>query len=198
MKKRLDFVSNSSSSSFIVINDCGKYVDGTSIGEVPLQLHLPCENGCMEFSWQVEKYYDVFSKLNWAALVILSQMNIEKHETAMDKLKSAVNAPWRRAKDMEKMLKAVCKEHLGIDVQLRKADWRKDDNSVGYIDHQSNIVETPENARMFMSKKMLADFLFNDASYIRNSNDNCDNDEDLVYDKQLDDYVRIHPKDYAR
>lgn len=35
MKRRLDFVSNSSSSSFIVINDYGKYVDGTSIGEMP-------------------------------------------------------------------------------------------------------------------------------------------------------------------
>lgn len=83
-------------------------------------------------------------------------------------------------------------------MKLRKAEWRKDYFLVGYIDHQSDIAESPENARMFMSEKMLADFLFNDASYIRNSNDSCDNDEDLVYDEKTGDYIIIHPRDYTR
>lgn len=99
---------------------------------------------------------------------------------------------------MEKMLKKVCKERLGVKMKLRKTDWRKDPYCVGYIDHQSNIVESPDNARMFMSEKMLTDFICNEHSYIRNTNDNDDNDEDLVYDERFGDFIRLKPKDYSQ
>lgn len=73
MKTRLDFVSNSSSSSFIVINDTGKYASNADMAGMS-ELSLPSDagGGCTEFGWQLQKYYDVFSKLNWAALVILA------------------------------------------------------------------------------------------------------------------------------
>lgn len=99
---------------------------------------------------------------------------------------------------MEKMLKKVCKERLGVKMKLRKADWRKDPDCIGYIDHQSSIVESPNNARMFMSEKMLIDFICNEHSYIRNTNDNNDNDEDLVYDERFGDFIRLKPEDYSR
>ena len=64
----------------------------------------------------------------------------------------------------------------------------------GYIDHQSNIGEEPDNARMFETEKTLRDFLLNEGSYIDNSNDNGGRDDD-EYDWNANRYSS-QPSDY--
>lgn len=49
-----------------------------------------------------------------------------------------------------------------------------------------------------MSEKALYDFICNDASYVRNSNDSSGNDADMTYDEKSDDYYVVQPKDYER
>lgn len=66
MKKRITFISNSSSSSFVVISD-GKL---DQINEEDTLL-VPTSRGEMCFGWQQERYNDFYSKLNFCALQCL-------------------------------------------------------------------------------------------------------------------------------
>ena len=193
MKIRIDFVSNSSSSSFIVITDSGKMAEKKEISAEADQIVVPSlEMGEACFGWQTEKYYDFWSKLNWCAIVVLTKKGLEEDETSDEKLKDEVSKPWFRANEMENMLKSVCVK-FGYDVVL--AEQSKDYCDF-YIDHQSNIVEEPDNARMFASEKTLHDFLLNDGSYIDNSNDNGGRDDE-EYDCDTGKYSS-QPPDYYR
>lgn len=195
MKIRIDFVSNSSSASFIVITDSGKMAERREISYGIRQIVVPNpEMGEAAFGWQTEKYYDFWSKLNWCAIVVLTKKDLEKDETPDKKLKEEVSKPWFRADEMEHMLKSVCAE-FGYDIVFAETSG---DYLDFYIDHQSNITEEPANARMFMSKKTLTDFLFNDGSYIDNSNDNGGRDDEEYcfdtgrYSSQPPDYYKVN------
>lgn len=174
MKVRRDYVSNSSSSSFIIISNKGKFMKKSS--DI-FEMTVPAEGGEMDFGWQTAKYYDFQSKVNWCAIIICSLRQQEQYDKASEKLKIDVTKPWFKADEMECMLKRVCKDRLGINVTVHMPE-----DEFGYslagIDHQSNVDETPENARMFMSDDKLYDFLANDHSYIDNSNDNGGRDDD--------------------
>ena len=195
MKNRIDFVSNSSSSSFIVITDSGRFATPLKAPDRVNRVIPDSEFGETCFGWQTEKYYDFWSKLNWCAIVVLTKRSLEEDETSADEFKDEVVKPWFRAKEMERMLKDVCAE-FGYDIVLSKSCI---DDLDAYIDHQSNIYEEPENARMFASEKTLRDFLFNDGSYIDNSNDNGGRDDEEYdcdtgkYSSQLPDYYKVKP-----
>lgn len=159
MKARLGFVSNSSSSSFIVISDNSdtkpfnphhfvweEYSDNNLvIGAV----------GETEFGWQHEVYNDVNDKINFA---------------------------WIQAKYMEdtgnsepmEMLIHVLKEYTGSNEVKSVMTFNYDDEKGkkwAYIDHQSAASEDM-NTEMFEDEDKLRAFLFNPRSYIQNGNDN--------------------------
>lgn len=143
MKKRLGFVSNSSSSSFIVIGNSNK------LDEISGELYRVGENGHTEFGWDIDDIRDIDSRINFCYLQILSTGN----------------------KVWKEMLEQVIKENSEVKTidYLLKDDWEGE--CCGYIDHQSGAGEG-ENTEMFDNKEKLKQFIFDSASYIHTDNDN--------------------------
>ena len=147
MKIRNGFVSNSSSSSFIVISSDGcddlrlnKVIDNNTL-VVDLSL------GNSEFGWDKDTYFDVGSKL------IFSYLQTQYAGKYLD------------------MLESVVKDFCGC----KHIKWNISDNyesgGWGYIDHQSSAVEG-QNMEMFENEQVLRNFLFDNNSYIETGNDN--------------------------
>ena len=150
MKIRTGFVSNSSSSSFIVIKPGDRSdLKDTFIGKT----FVSGNGGHTEFGWDPEDIYGAFSKINFAFL------------------QSEENPVWRA------MLEKVIYEQTGT--KAIEWAITSDYNAVGgtqlltwgYIDHQSNASEG-SNTELFDSEDALKDFLFNDESFIHTDNDN--------------------------
>lgn len=196
MKTRIDFVSNSSSCSFIVIANTGKVCDTEKVKECSrrhMLYTIPNKKyGCLEYGWQDEQYDTIEDKLNWCGIILLSLYSACRN--------ADFRAAWTDSKPTmlcehyedwrnnfikwKKMLEKVCKERLGFGVYL-DLDWLKlygatDENSWQayvetfncYIDHQSNIFEEPANGKMFESEDALYNFLAYESSYIQCGNDN--------------------------
>lgn len=139
MKNREGFVTNSSSSSFIVV----KHSDYNKVLGNGIDLIIG-EVGETEFGWSEHYYHNFYDKLNFAYM----QTTYSNYD----------GTGWKN------MLVRVLKESgfNNIFVPL---------NFDGYIDHASSATEGA-NTEMFDTEEALADFLFNEESYIRTDNDN--------------------------
>lgn len=150
MKNRNGFVSNSSSSSFIVISPENKNYnlelsdDGIFHGGLL---------GNTEFGWENIRYSSIYDKINFAYI----QTNYGDDDAKLY------------------MLETVLKENIN---GLKNIVWHISENYNatsgqvwGYIDHQSSYSEGV-NLEMFNSTDELRDFIFGKNSYIQGGNDN--------------------------
>lgn len=175
MKTRTGFVSNSSSSSFIVINKKSKYVnDLDKLRNLYGGRPLVVDNnfGMAQFGWEMEEYYSFESKVIFSYLQASYMLNNDisfKNDTA--ETISARNAFGKKWLEMlEKVL-------IG-DLYVSNIEWNlnlkwsvDDERKVAYIDHQSASYEG-RNTEMFDNEESLKAFLFNNNSYIVTGNDN--------------------------
>jgi hypothetical protein len=149
MKSRQGFISNSSSSSFIVIGDTGVnsvlnplyYQDGV--------LHLGSELGETEFGWGPDSLNDIGSRIN---LCFCAAMYARDPEQARQRIYDVL---FNWIPDLYKVEGAPTME------EYNNGDhW--------YIDHQS----VEEMSKMFDDDRQLARFIFDQGSRIELNNDN--------------------------
>lgn len=169
MKIRSGFVSNSSSSSFVVISPTTDWTLAVKLRETygdRNKLVVDAKLGQCEFGWQEERYNDFWSKLNFA---YLQAKYVSADAKYVDDYGCKVHHEWLV------MLEKVLKDTLNVKtiVWNMAAEWHhgEEDPPYGYIDHQSASYEG-QNTEMFESETVLTQFLFSNDSYIQCDNDN--------------------------
>lgn len=175
-KLRKGFVSNSSSSSYIVmanefpsddeINKCKDQIaqEMEDSYDTDDRLILPNRDiGETEFGWQ-ETVYDTFGdRLNFCAQQIVDLKHYAKEGYEIIDYSGSLPHGTAYQKYLD-MLKDVCNTYLGVEIQVVEQEFC-------YIDHQSSAVEGC-NMDMFKDNDSLVRFIFNSKSHIVGGNDN--------------------------
>jgi len=157
MKIRLGFVSNSSSSSFIVLSDNKTDNKKYTLKDLKYEVY----NGETEFGWDWIEYKDIGSKLNFVFLneryYNISENNLFKQHNYLINVLKRTQGKYHKLNDNEiYLLIEYMDKHIN-----------------GYIDHQSTMNSDDDIREIITDSKKLEKFLFFD-SYLQTGNDNED------------------------
>jgi len=161
MKTRLGFVSNSSSSSFIIIGH-GEYEKGLSDLVPRNEILVVSSQGETEFGWTSCKYRGVFTRINFAYLQT-QYVNESTRAKWLDMLETAIREEFK-CTEVVWLINTEYNCDENIASEHGKYVW-------GYIDHQSAASEG-QNTEMFENMDTLKRFLFCEDSYVQGGNDN--------------------------
>jgi hypothetical protein len=179
MKTRSGFVSNSSSSSFIVIDESSDYESIPYWAKVDT-LVVDINFGYTDFGWGPERVDSIDDRIMFAYIQILYSQKCQNDENLYDDARNGLKllAPRNTWRDM---LDEVIREFTGIkeivwkdtiSPSVKKGEGYYDYRETAYIDHQSAFPETTENCRMFKDKETLKRFIFGRGSFVYLDNDN--------------------------
>ena len=179
MKIRTDFVTNSSSSSFIAIkkNDTYNCIEEIKKFADINNSYIPFEEGNCEFGWEQKEYSDIHSRINYAVMQIyyakrLLKIIEENKKNGKENYWIPNDETLKIMKNARAIMKSVFEETTGMKINSSDIE-NKIENIDAYIDHQSRIDEDFILAHVFESEETLKNFLFGDHSVIIQGNDNC-------------------------
>ena len=180
MKIRLDYVTNSSSSSFIALN---KEEYSTNKLKEQFESIVIGKEGNREFSRFLSESRDFFSKLNFLSLSLLYLDDIKDKEDSWYRNFLLNKNPDFFSVNYKEILNQLIKKELN-----KKLDWKlikkmKEDCD-SYIDHQSLFEGIPD---ILKDEDSMKRFLFNDKSIVV-----FDGDESGCCFQLLDKYFKLN------
>lgn len=173
MKIRNDFVTNSSSSSYIVSFDKNIVPDSfieegikkvrEYIDNLNMDIYEVGRTDETEFGWRWEIYKSFFSKVNYLCMQIIINSGSKDRDWGPEDLDSKVER-------VKELLEEILQEELGLKLNYEYAtaaiqEWEMT------IDHQSSFCENDVDP-VFLNKESLKRFLFSPYMYIVQGNDN--------------------------